>query len=189
MDPCAYGCGPPGPAGGEAVSMGAPRSLAPGTPRNARSQKTGVHSNSRPSGPSSSSQIRILMKSCKGSSRPAPVASLPHSLPLPSPHPLSSSHPGSGCCSNTPGSFLAASVQGLFIPECFPDPLSFLNPHHSFFRILITIWHRIFPSSLSVSLLDSILFYYVLFTAVPLHQEICLLGQNHKYLINICQIN
>ena len=131
VDPCACGCGPPGPAGGEAVSMGAPRSLAPGTPGNARSQKTGVHSNSRPSGPSSSSQIRILMKSCKGSSRPTPLASLPHPLPLPSPHPLSSSHPGSGCCSNTPGSFLAASAQGLLITECSPDPLSLLKSCHS----------------------------------------------------------
>ena len=42
----------------------------------------GVHSNSHPSGPSSSSQIWILIKSCKGSSRPTPMASLPHPLLL-----------------------------------------------------------------------------------------------------------
>ena len=49
-------------------------------------------------------------KVLEGSSWPAPMASLLHPLPLPSPHPLSFSHPGLGCCSNTPGSFLAASA-------------------------------------------------------------------------------
>ena len=74
------------------------------------------------------------------SSRPVPVACLPHPLPLPSPPPLSSSHPGPGCCSKTPGSFLAASAQGLLIPECFLDPLqSPESPSLSFFTTLITI--------------------------------------------------
>ena len=41
-------------------------------------------------------------------SGPAPMASLPHLLPLPPLHPLSSSHPGLGCCSNTPGTFFCS---------------------------------------------------------------------------------
>ena len=84
-------------------------------------------------------------KVLEGSSRPAPVASLPHPLPIPSLYPLSSSHPGPGCCSNTPVSFLAASAQGLLIPECFPDLLQSPEfPSLSFFTTLITICHRIF---------------------------------------------
>ena len=67
----------------------------------------------------------------QGSSWRAPVASLPHPLPLPFHHLLSSSHPGPGLCSNTPGSFSAASAQGLLITEGFFDFYIFPYPHHS----------------------------------------------------------
>ena len=55
---------------------------------------------------SNSGSYKVL----QGSSWPAPMASLPHPLPFPSPHTLSFSHPGLGCWAKTPGSFLAASA-------------------------------------------------------------------------------
>ena len=106
----------------------------------------GFHDQSLSDSPALSESNSDSYKVLQGSSWPAPVASLPHPVPLPSPHPLSSSHPGSGCCSNTPGSFLAASAQGLLIPGCFPDPLQPLeSPSLSFLTTLIMTWHRIFP--------------------------------------------
>jgi hypothetical protein len=67
---------------------------------------------------------------------PGPLCHI-SSTPLPL-NPLSLSHSGPGCCSNTSVSFLAASAQGLLIPGCFPDPLQPLespslfpdNTHH-----------------------------------------------------------
>ena len=130
-------------------------------------------------------------KFLQGSSRPAPVASLPHSLPLPSPHPLSSSHPGSGCCSNTPGSFLAASAQGLLITECSPDPLSLLKSHHS-----LTSRHSS-PSTIGFSpvftvcqpLRRHIILLYFVYSWFPTPRNMPSREKKHKYLINIFQVN
>ena len=128
-------------------------------------------------------------KVLQGFSWPAPMASLPHPLPLP---PFTPSAPAPWfwlLLKHTRLIFGSLCSRPLYF-RVFPRPSKLPeSPSLSFFTTLITIWHRIFPSSLSVSLIDSILFHYVLFTSVPLHQEICLLGQNHKYLMNSCQIN
>ena len=52
------------------------------------------------------------------------LTTCPHGLSASSPStPLPSSHSDPGCCSNTPGSFLAASTQYLLITEGFSDPV------------------------------------------------------------------
>ena len=91
----------------------------------------GSHNQSLSDTPALSESNSDSDKVLQGSSWPSPTASLLHPLLLPSSHPLNSSHPCLGCCANTPGSCLAASAQGLLITECFPDPLSLVNPHHS----------------------------------------------------------
>ena len=98
----------------------------------------------------SENQILILIKAHKGSSRPAPMTSLPHPLPLPFPPPTQLQPAGSQLLlKQTRHITSAASTQCLLITKGFSETVekkhSILSTHHSLLSKNFITYHRISP--------------------------------------------
>ena len=120
-----------------------------------------------------------------------PQASLLHPLPLPSPHPLSSSHPGPGCCASTPGSFLqlllnVSSSQRVSLTLCsLPNPHNSPSSQHAW-------WPGIGFSPIFVvciPLRRHIILLYFVYSCFPIPRNMLFRDKKHKYLMNIYQGN
>ena len=126
----------------------------------------------------SQSQIRILIKSYKvpHDLLPRPLCFIPFCSP-----PLTHSTPATlvwGAVQTHQAHFWQPLLKVSLFQSVSLTFYSLLNSHHSLSSQHSSLSAIGFsPSSLSVGLSEGILFYYILFTAVFLHQEICLLEQ------------
>ena len=99
-------------------------------------------------------------------------------LPL---NPLSLSHSGPGCCSNTQAHFSKALLKTCLSQSISLTLASHLYPYHFLSSQHSETWHRIFPNfTMFPSFPACILFYYILFRAVSLLKK--------KYALRIRKI-